>query len=46
MVEEDEGYNVFCGGARDGLAEVLDGGAQAANDGLAFGDDAFSLQSL
>ena len=46
MGEQDEGHDVFGGGAGDGLAEVFDGGAEAVDDGLALGGDAFALQGF
>jgi hypothetical protein len=44
--EEDEGHNVFGGGTGDGFAEVFDGGAEAVDDSLTLGRDAFALKSL
>lgn len=44
--EEDEGHDVVGGGAGDRLAEVLDGGAKAVDDGLTLGGDAFALESF
>ena len=44
--EEDEGHDVFGGGSGNGLAEVLDGGAEAVDDGLTLGGDALALESF
>ena len=44
--EEDEGHDVFGGGSGDGFAEVLDGGAEAVDDGLTLGGDALALEGL
>ena len=44
--EEDEGHDVFGGGSGDGLAEVLDGGAEAVDDGLTLGGDALALEGF
>jgi hypothetical protein len=44
--EEDQSHDVFGGGAGDRLTEVFDGGAEAVDDGLTLGGDAFALQSL
>jgi hypothetical protein len=44
--EEDEGHHVFGGGSGDGFAEVLDGGAEAVDDGLTLGGDARPWRAL
>src|SRR3984885_4378053 len=44
--EENQSHDVFGGGAGDGLTEVFDGGAEAVDDGLTLGGDAFALESL
>ena len=44
--EQDEGHDVFGGGAGDALLEVLDGGGEAVDDGLALGGDALALEGL
>lgn len=42
--EKDEGHDIFGSGSGNGLAEVLDGGAESVDDGLTFGGDTLPLQ--
>jgi len=44
--EQDEGHDVFGAGSGNALLEVLDGGGEAVDDGLALGGDAFALQGF
>lgn len=44
--EQDEGHDFFGGGAGDAFLEVLDGGAEAVDDGLTLAGDAVALEGF
>jgi hypothetical protein len=44
--EQDEGHDFAGGGAGDAVLEVLDGGGEAVDDGLALAGDAVALESF